>query len=166
MSRINVYEAPDIDDYYSGTTLVGWFESTKAERWSDADYNGDGSGGTGRGAAVWRTAKGRWVMESWTRWQNEENTYRFIEGGAARTWLLSNDFDDAVEKYLGEIDEEVGPGRPEIGKPVQVRLGDELTAQAEKVAEMDSIPRAEVIRRAVAEYTAKRLSHVIEGASR
>jgi metal-responsive CopG/Arc/MetJ family transcriptional regulator len=40
-------------------------------------------------------------------------------------------------------------GRPEVGKPVNVRLGDELLAQVDAYAEIESIKRAEAIRQLV-----------------
>lgn len=37
-------------------------------------------------------------------------------------------------------------GRPEVGKPINVRLGDELLAQVDDWAEAEGIKRAEAIR--------------------
>ncbi|MCV7285989.1 ribbon-helix-helix protein, CopG family [Mycolicibacterium wolinskyi] len=48
----------------------------------------------------------------------------------------------------------VGPrvtpaGRPEVGKPINIRLGDELLAEVDAWAEGQGIKRAEAIRRLV-----------------
>jgi len=41
------------------------------------------------------------------------------------------------------------PGRPEIGQPINVRLGDELLTQVDNYAARQSISRAQAIRQAV-----------------
>lgn len=43
-------------------------------------------------------------------------------------------------------------GRPPVGTPINVRLGDELLAQVDAYRERFDISRAEVIRRAVSQY--------------
>ena len=40
-------------------------------------------------------------------------------------------------------------GRPQVGTPINVRLGDELLAQVDDYAEVEGIKRAEAIRRLV-----------------
>lgn len=41
-------------------------------------------------------------------------------------------------------------GRPEVGKPINVRLGDDLLAQVDEYAATNGIPRAEAVRLLVA----------------
>lgn len=103
MTRINIYNP---GNEHEAPTLAGWFDSSKAHEWSDRDYNGNGSGGTGRGQAVIRTAGGRWVLEHWTAWQGEKATYEYISDETAKDWLLRNNEDAAVEEFFGEIAEE------------------------------------------------------------
>lgn len=43
-----------------------------------------------------------------------------------------------------------GPGRPEVGRPINIRLGDELLAKVDAKAQSAGIARAELIRRIVA----------------
>lgn len=152
MDRVNVYSYPAEDDYLSETTLTGWFDRSKAEWWSDADHNGNGSGGTGRGTAIIRTAQGKWVFQRWSNWQGESNQHEYISDDGAREWLLRNHEDEAVAEYFGEVAEEEDrrPGRPEVGKPVNVRLGDELLAQVDIFASADDLSRAEAVRQLVA----------------
>ncbi|ATN87217.1 transcriptional repressor [Mycobacterium phage Arib1] len=38
------------------------------------------------------------------------------------------------------------PGRPEVGRPINVRLGDELLAEVDRWAAAEGIARAEAIR--------------------
>ena len=154
MSRINVYGHNDEWDYEGTRTLEGWFDSSKADRWTDADYNGNGSGGTGRGQAIWRTAQGRWVMQNWSAWQGEEGRFEFTTPEAAREWLLSNDNDDAVAEHFGEIEEERGPGRPKVGEQVCFTVPPEDLALVDAIVESDSSTRSAVLRRAVAAFVA------------
>jgi len=145
MTRINVYNYGDDD---GEDCLAGWFNANTATRWTDADHNGNGSGGVGRGQAVYRTAGGKWVLENWTAWQNEAHTHYFITPAAAQTWLLRNHEDAAVAQYFGLLAEEEDrrPGRPEIGGIVQVRLGDELFNRLDHLARERDSSRAETIR--------------------
>lgn len=41
------------------------------------------------------------------------------------------------------------PGRPEVGQPINVRLGDDLLARVDARASTDGVSRAEIIRRLV-----------------
>jgi hypothetical protein len=153
MTRINVYSVADESDRMNedGPQLLGWFDSSKSSRWTDRDYNGNGSGGTGRGQAVNRTAQGKWVLEHWTCWVNEHDRYEYITPDAARECLLRNQEDEAAAKYFGDLAEEEDrrPGRPEIGEPVNVRLGSDLLAMVDAYASERSISRAEALRRLV-----------------
>jgi hypothetical protein len=149
VSRINVYRYPDESDSFGETVRVGHFDGEKALRWDDRDpISGNGSGGPGRGQAVWRTSGGRWVLEHWTSWQGERDRYEFITDEAAREWLLANDCDKAVTEYFGEIEEERGPGRPSVGEPINVRLG-ELLGRVDAFAAEGGVTRAEAVRQLV-----------------
>jgi hypothetical protein len=86
-----------------------WFNPATAQRWTDRDHDGNGSGGTGRGQAVWRTDAGVWLLQHWTQWQGEKNRYEFILPGQARDWLLGNGYGVIVEEYLGPVEEEKTP---------------------------------------------------------
>ncbi len=143
MDRTNIFA--DHDD----RRIVGWFDWDAIKgRWSDRDYNGNGSHGTGRGEEVILTAGGKWVMNHWTAWQGESSTRAYMMAGDARDWLLRNNEDTAVEAHFGEIpgEEDRREGRPEIGGLVQVRLGDELE-RVDGYAQAHGIKRAEAIRR-------------------
>src|SRR5690606_2328709 len=96
--------------------------------------------------ALYRTPKGRWVLHKWSQWAGSEDTYEYISDDRAREWLLKCEHDDAVEKYFGELEEESGPGRPPIGSPINVRLGDDLQARVDAAA-LPGEKRAATIRR-------------------
>lgn len=161
MTRINVYETVDLDDHLTGQRrLAGHFDRDKATafyedtRWDGEDNISVVTGSEWDHERLYRTARGRWVLHTWTQRAPFSETYEYIIDSAARDWLLRNELDGDVEEYFGEIEEEVGPGRPGIGKPVLVRLGDELITKADERAAADDISRAELIRRAVAQYVA------------
>lgn len=148
--RVNVYEYPEYPgDNDDEPKLVGWFEWTKSDRWPGPTRDGAGNH-LATGEALIRTAKGRWVLEHWSRWQDDTDKYVFVSDDQARTWLLDHGEDATVREYFGEIEEERGPGRPEIGSPVQVRLGTDLLERVDSWASERGVKRAEAIRRLVA----------------
>ena len=137
--------------------FIGWFDRAKAEKFEEAtrwDGNNHISIATGSQydhEILFRTAGGRWVLHGWSQWEGRPERYRFISDEDAREWLLLNEEDAAVERFFGEIEDEVGPGRPEIGPPILVHLPAEMTARLDALAEQDGVPRAEVIRRLLGE---------------
>lgn len=148
MARTNIYR----EDDYEGKVLEGWFDLETAEEFAEATH-WDGQNMVSSIAAnrygheaLYRTKKGRWVLHTWSQWVGSEPTYAFISDEQAQAWLLKCERDAAVEKYFGELEEESGPGRPEIGKPINVRLGDDLQARVDAAALPDE-KRAATIRR-------------------
>lgn len=156
MARINVYG----NDEFDGNYLAGWFDSDKAEmiegrqEW-DGSNMADVHAGANRGQDLYRTAKGRYVLSRWSSWQNEDTTYEFVTEERAREWLLVNQSDETAEKWFGEIEEERGPGRPETvgGKPINLKLGDDLTAKVD-AAKRTGESRAATVRRLLADALA------------
>lgn len=149
MTRIYVTQ-PDADPQ-----RAGFFTKESATYWrGDKKWDGHNlvdvnTSDQNRGQGIYRTAQGRWVLHSWSSWDGEEPTYRYVEDADARDWLLFNDAEDAVREHFGEPEDERGPGRPEIGAPVQVRLGD-LLPQVDAWATQNGVKRAEAVRRLVA----------------
>ena len=144
MARVNVFDECG--------ELEGWFDEAKAEefkeatRWDGSNHISIATGSQWDHQALYRTAGGRWVLHSWSQWQGRPETYRFVSDDKAREWLLKNEHDEAVEKYFGEIEEERGPGRPEIGPVIQVRLPEDLLTKVDAAAEKAGLSRAETIR--------------------
>lgn len=129
--------------------VVGKFDAARAvkvtgRREWDGNNMADVHVGANRGQILYRTASGRYVLETWSAWQNEETTYRFISADEARDWLILDGEDDLVEQWFGE-QEETGPGRPEIGNEVKVSLGDLLPRV--DAARRDGESRSAAIRR-------------------
>lgn len=145
MSRVNVF-----DEFGE---LEGWFNWKKAEKfdeareWDGSNHISVATGSQTEHQQLYRTVGGRWVLNSWSQWQGVPETYRFITDDKAREWLLTNEHDETVERFFGEIEEERGPGRPEIGPEIGVRLPGEMLGQIDAAAKMADVSRAEIIRR-------------------
>lgn len=159
MARIYVTEQYTEADTYApdwdGPQRAGFFTRESAKVWEgktnwDGNNNADVNVGANRGQDLYRTAQGRWVLSTWSRWQGKDTTYMYVDETTARDWLLFNDHDKAAEEYFGEIEEERGPGRPEIGGRVNVRLGD-LAQQVEQWAKEHGVKQAEAIRLLIAQ---------------
>lgn len=157
MARINVYESDD----EGVRILAGWFDSDKAEcfdedaRWDGNNHIGVSSGIPTNfgGDYLYRTSGARWVLNcDRSCYFNGSDTYQFVSEELAREWLLGNGHDVAVSTHFGPIEEErgPGPGRPEVGKPINVRLGDDLLVEVDRFAADTGRSRAEAIRHLVA----------------
>jgi hypothetical protein len=151
MSRIHVVKRNDDD---SAPRVVGWFDSEDAQVFTEATSPqtvtswGFGSRTEVSRAAqkLLRTAEGRWVMalEFGPPLGME---YRFVAEGEASAWLSENGYGQAALDLVDDAPER-GPGRPEIGGRVEVRLGG-LLAAVDEFARRKRINRAEAVRRLV-----------------
>lgn len=148
MARVNV-----MDEHGE---LVGWFDDEKAECfgedkwWNGSNWISRATGAQWHHEELFRTAGGRWVLHFWSNYSGVPERYNFVSDAAAREWLLKNDHDEAVEKYFGAIEEERGPGRPEIGPAIQIRLPQELLDKIDARAQESGSSRAETIRQLLA----------------
>lgn len=144
MARVNIFD--------ENRELEGWFDDAKAERfeeatrWDGSNHISIATGSQWDHEALYRTVGGRWVLHSWSQWQGRPEVYRFLEDQEAETWLLANEEDEAAERFFGEIEDERGPGRPEIGPEIAVRLPEEMLARIDTLAEDGITSRAEIIR--------------------
>ena len=133
---------------------AGFFTQESATYWhGDKRWDGENRADintkdSGRGEGIYRTAQGRWVLRSWSNWQGEDDTHAYITETDARDWLIFNGYDEDADKHFGPIEDERGPGRPEIGAPVQVRLGD-LLPMVDAWAAERGVKRAEAVRQLV-----------------
>lgn len=153
MDRINVFENGEDDYGRPVRRLAGWFDLDRAtpvegrRKW-DGNNRADVHVGANRAQTLYRTAQGRYVLHTTSAWVNEEDVWQFITPERAREWLTINESDDVIEEWFGKLEEETGPGRPEIGPATQVRLGIELTARVD-AARAEGESRAAAIRRLV-----------------
>lgn len=153
MTRINVYSVSQ--DAYGNSEpgeLAGWFDPDKAERfpedtvWDGSNHISVQTGSQWDHETLLHTAGGRWVLRIHSNRQGTLDSYKFVTDTAAREWLLRNNDDAAVAEFFGPIEEERGPGRPEVGPKVQVRLPDELLGRLDAYAAGRSATRAEAVR--------------------
>jgi hypothetical protein len=152
MDRINVYSYPDDEPRF----LDGWFDRDAADRYSEAT-DWDGHNHISRATrsqwdheTLYRTTGGRWILNAWSRRQGSLETFEFVTAEDAKTWLLANEHDAAAAQHFGPIEEEKGPGRPEVGPAVNIRFPADLLAVVDEAASGQGITRAEYVRRAVA----------------
>lgn len=134
---------------------VGYFDADVAAYWhGDKSFDGNNMADINthdrhRGEGLYCTAGGRWVLRRWSNWASEPETFTYVEStAAAADWLLFNGYEDAYREHFGEPASERGPGRPEVGGLVQVRLGGALE-QVDRWATEHAITRAEAVRRLV-----------------
>lgn len=129
---------------------AGWFESSRAQKY---ESRVDGAGKTRRGMRpapqmLYRTEEGAWVRE--IRLGRSIEAHReFVSEVVAHEWLVRNGHDDAADDLI-DLPQEQGPGRPEIGGTVQVRLGWALLPDVDAFARREGCSRAEAMRRLVA----------------
>jgi len=163
MSRQNIFDRD--------RRLIGWFNPEKAEVFEeDVEWDGSNRISVNTGTqwdheTLYRTATGRWILCHWSQWQGSRDWWEYLDEEAARLWLLKNKYDEEAKRYFGEIEEERGPGRPEIGPTVQIRLPEEMLARLDAEAQRTGEKRAEIIRRFVADGLARPQKIRIRGAN-
>ena len=168
MTKITVYR---YDEMNSPTQAEGWFTLEEAEAMPEADpmtaarhaqAMRRGEPALGVKETLYHTSHGRWVLK--TAWHIDEcgrfvddesdvdlhsggggPRYQFLSDAHAIDWLRRNRYEDRIQQYLPELPDERGPGRPEIGGRVQVRLGHLLPA-VDSYAADHRCSRAEAVR--------------------
>lgn len=154
MKRINVTGVKEKDSDGSPVTgVVGWFDADKAEYFHESlEWDGQNNISQATGSQfdhemLIRTVQGRWVLNSYSQWQGSPDVYTFITADKAREWLIAQNHDKEVKRFFGELEEERGPGQPEIGAYVNVPLGEDLRAKLD--AWRGETSRNEAIREAI-----------------
>ncbi|MFJ2774875.1 hypothetical protein [Streptomyces sp. NPDC087300] len=127
MNRINVYAYPETE--WDEVTLAGWFNKDSATEYEEATTGINGTSvnpvGKFEHQSLYRTAKGRWVLCTWSQYEGVDPRNEFADDATAKDWLIRNEEDAAVAQWFGELEEESGPnlgGRPSVGPKVEVRL--------------------------------------------
>ena len=76
------------------TTGRGWFDPDAAEQFNESTTHdgrnriSDATGDQFRHQTLFRTARGRWVLENFSQWQGDRNTYEEISAEEAALWLV------------------------------------------------------------------------------
>lgn len=157
--RINVYQYErDYDNPGREVrTLAGWFNEESATEIAErTEWDGRNQVSVHQLAdefhhqSLYRTKGGRWVLCTWSQWDGHEARYEFVDDATAKEWLIVNGSGDVITQHFGEVAEESGPGRPEVGTPINIRLGDELLPRVDAEAALRGQTRAATIRGLVA----------------
>lgn len=139
---------------------LGWFDLDKAEpfrqdTWWDGSNHISRATGTSRDhEALFHTANGQWVLNTYSRWQAKPETWAFIPVEQAREWLLAQNQDAAAERLIGPIEEETVPassGAPEIGNYHHVPFGD-LETPLQEYADSNELTFNGAVRAAVRSF--------------
>lgn len=137
--NIAITEADD----QGGRSLVGWFDHRKAEqfnegsRWEGSSHVSVNTGSPRYHQRLFRTAKGRWVLNSYSSHRGGEiGHYSYIGDEQARDWLKRNNREQVMR----------GPGRPVIGGRVTIAIGDDRLAAIDAWAQAREISRGEAVR--------------------
>jgi hypothetical protein len=102
-----------------------------------------------RKTAMYVGENGQWVEAAPPRYAYDYPRYEFLTPVEALDWLQGNGYAARAEELVADQPAEQGPGRPEIGGRVQVRLGD-LLEQVDAYAKQQQCSRAEAVRMLVA----------------
>jgi hypothetical protein len=167
MTKITVYR---YDEMNTPIEAQGWFTLEDAQAIPEADpmtaarhAQAMRRGEPARGVkqTLYHTSHQRWVLK--TAWHIDESgrfvddepdadphseggpRYQFLNDAHAIDWLRRNHYQDRIQQYLPDLPDERGPGRPEIGGRVQVRLGQLLPA-VDSYAADHKCSRAEAVR--------------------
>jgi hypothetical protein len=154
MARVHVYaQAPARGPKFVEPPVIGWFDPDNAKRFGEArepDGTSVATGSRWERENLYRTRKGSWVLEHESNYQNGRVWHEFVSDDQAEDWLLRNGHGKAAKKLFGGAENERGPGRPEIGGAVHVRLGDLLVrVDAYAAGQLDGMSRAEAVRELV-----------------
>lgn len=134
---------------------VGYFDVDAATSWDAAtEWNGNNridinTRSEFHDQVLHRTAKGRWVLSTHSRYQGVGDTHHLVDGEVAKDWLLFNGYDEDAAEHFGPVPDEIGPGRPEIGGRVTLSLGDDLLTRVDEWADAAGASRAEAVRRLI-----------------
>lgn len=156
--RINVFHNPDDYAAYEDKPqgIAGYYDSAavKLELTEPSDWDGNNMRGVCSGLQTSRevlvlTAGGRWVLHhDATSEFNGGYHVNFISPEQAQQWLMKAEFEDDLDEHFPDMPDEAGPGRPAIGKPVNVRLGDALE-RVDTWATRHGTSRADAVRQLV-----------------
>ncbi len=74
-----------------------WFDAEKAlvyqeaTRWDGSNHVSLATGSQWDHERLYRTAGGRWILNTWSQWEGTAETYAEISDANAAQWLVEND---------------------------------------------------------------------------
>jgi len=89
-----------------------WFDLDKATKygedswWDGSNHVSKATGSKTEHEALYRTAKGKWVLNCWSQWQGTIETWEIIDEDEAARWLSRNncDFPAEMEPLIAEME--------------------------------------------------------------
>ena len=88
-----------------------WFDPKAAEcfpedtRWNGQNHISCATGSQWDHEELFRTAKGAWILHSWSQWQGSTPHYEEVSPEVARQWLIDQDHgDDADRLFPGTLE--------------------------------------------------------------
>ena len=89
----------------------GWFNRASADsfeestRWNGNNHISVNTGSQWDHEQLYKTAKGKWVLHSWSQWQGSTESWQVIGEHQAYAWLLNNEFAQHVpNRFLAETE--------------------------------------------------------------
>lgn len=149
MNRINITE---YDEETGSYRLIGWFDASRADqyhestRWDGSHLISLATGSQWDHETLWRTAGGRWALQSWSQWQGSYPTWRYVSDDEARAWLTRNEHEEALARYWPAMPDEAGPSETPRRT---IRISDELWAAIQERAAESHRTATDVILAAV-----------------
>ena len=145
---VYAYDGPLVGDQ----RRVGWFDLDAATAYDEGSWWNASYGTTISRAPAAPLSKSRYTAPpraagsstGGCSGKRRLDRWSFATDGYACDWLLANGHDAAAEEYFGPIEPKRGPGRPPIGRPIQVRLPVGLLARLDTFA--GELNRAEAVR--------------------
>lgn len=166
MARSNVYVRNEIAPGEVEWERVGSFDPATAVVEIDENRRWNGSDLTGVHAGQWehetlyRTRRGRWILLHWSQRAGSRPRYMLISDAEALEWLRVDESDEAnaiIARYWPGDDDDVdvrGPGRPEVGPQISVRIPEDVLGVLDTLAEQRGLTRSELVRQLIADALA------------
>lgn len=131
-----------------GNPTGTWFDLDRATRYEEATES------QWDHEWLWKTASGRWILNTWSQRSGAIETYCEIDQDTAEKWLIGNYHADALAEDIVEA-HEVGAGKT---PQRTIRLADDLWQAAQDRARAEGTDASGLIRRLLAEYVAQSLT--------
>ena len=142
------------DDY--GNSTGTWFDLDRAtryeedSRWNGSNWISRATGSQWDHECLWKTASGRWILNTFSARSGTLEHYFEIDQDAAEKWLIENDHADALAEDVVEA-HEVGAGKT---PQRTIRLSDDLWQAIQNRARTEGTDASGLIRRLLTEYVA------------
>lgn len=81
------------------------------------------------------------------------DTWTFVDAGDALDWMVRAGIpEEELKGAFPDVEDERGPGRPQIGRPRKVTLSDEMWAALQEQAQRHGTTPSDLIRQAITTF--------------